>query len=56
MTESEAIEYVLSCGEDEGPSSYWHAAELFEALYGRAPDDEDGDAGELWSLCCAAVV
>lgn len=30
------------------------ALELFTALYGRAPDADDEEAG-VWSLCCAAV-
>lgn len=55
MTEQEAIEYVHSCGEGDGPESYEHAAEIFAALYDRRPDDEDGDQGDVWSLCCAAV-
>lgn len=55
MTKREAIEYVQSCDENGGPDSYEQAAKLFAALYGRAPDDDDGDAGEVWSLCCAAV-
>lgn len=55
MTISEAIKYVLACDEDDGPESYEDAAELFAALYGRDPNDDDGDQGQLWSLCCAAV-
>lgn len=55
MTKREAEQYVLECGEDEGPESYGEAAEIFEALYGRQPDSEDGDQGQVWSLCCAAV-
>lgn len=31
------------------------AAETFAAIFGRAPDEDDGDAGCLWSHCCAAV-
>ena len=56
MTKREAEEYVRSCGEDEGPETYAEAAEIFEALYGRAPDANDGSQFEVWSLCCAAVV
>lgn len=55
MTRREAKQYVRSCGEDEGPTSYDEAAEVFRALYGRDPDTEDGDMGEVWSLCCAAL-
>ena len=55
MTKVDAEQYVRSCAEDEGPESYEEAAEIFSALYGRAPDAEDGDQGEVWSLCCAAV-
>jgi hypothetical protein len=31
------------------------ADELFLALYGRATDDDDGDTGEVISLCYAAL-
>ena len=55
MTEQEAIEFVRSCGEDEGPKTAEEAAEIFEALYQRAPDEDDESVG-VWSLCCAAVV
>jgi hypothetical protein len=55
MTMTEAKRYVRSCAEDEGPQSYEDVAEVFSALYGRAPDAEDGDQGEVWSLCCVAV-
>lgn len=55
MTKREAIEYVRSCGESDGPDSYEEAAALFAALYGREPDADDGDQGQIWSLCCAAV-
>ena len=55
MTETEARQYVQQCGEDEGPESYTEAAEIFAALYGRAPDADDGDQTQVWSLCCAAV-
>jgi hypothetical protein len=55
MTKSEAHAYVRSCGESDGPESYDDAAEIFAALYDRAPDENDGDAGDVWSLCCAAV-
>jgi hypothetical protein len=55
MTEREAIAYVRSCGETDGPATYEQAAEVLAALYGRDPDDEDGDQGQVWSLCCAAV-
>jgi hypothetical protein len=52
MNRKEAEDFVRSCGEDEGPTSEYQLAEIFEALYDRAPDDEDAD---IWSLCCAAV-
>lgn len=52
---AEAEEYVRECSEDEGPESYEEAAEVFAALYGREPEPEDGDQGQVWSLCCAAV-
>lgn len=54
MTEQEAIEFVRECGEQDGPSSDDEAREIFAALYGRQPDDEDEAAG-VWNLCCAAV-
>ena len=50
-----ALKYKGPGYEDEGPETYEEAAELFGALYDRAPDAEDGDMGNVWSLCCAAV-
>ena len=55
MTKADAITFVKSCGENDGPETYAEAAEIFEALYGRAPDTTDGDQGQIWSLCCAAT-
>ena len=55
MTKQEAIEKVQSYGESDGPKSYHEAAELFEAIFDRQPDADDGDAGELFSHVCAAV-
>ena len=55
MTKREAIAYVRSCAEDEGPETYEEAAEIFAALYGRRPDADDGDRFMVWSLCCAAA-
>jgi hypothetical protein len=55
MTKSEAMAYIESCGETDGPESYDEVADIFEAMYGRRPDADDGDAGQIWSLCCAAV-
>lgn len=55
MSRTEAIAFALSCDEDEGPESYDEAAELFAAMYGRRPDDSDGDQHELWSHVCAAI-
>jgi hypothetical protein len=52
MTKIEAVEFIRSCGEDEGPETAEEVSELFRALYGRAPDDDDDEAG-VWSLCCA---
>ena len=52
MTRAEALDFVRNCSEDEGPDSPEEAAEIFAAIYGRQPDDEDG---EVWSHCCAAV-
>lgn len=45
----------MTRAEDEGPESDAEAAEIFEALYGRAPDADDGDRLSVWSLCCAGV-
>lgn len=55
MTEQEAIAYIRSCGEQDGPESYEEAAEVFHAMFGRQPDRDDGDAAALFSACCAAV-
>jgi hypothetical protein len=55
MTKNEAAEYIQSCAEDDGPSSYADAAAIFAALFGRLPDAEDGTAADLWSHCCAAA-
>jgi len=55
MTKPEAIKYVRSCDDDGGPETYKEAAELFAAVFGRQPDDDDGDQGDLWSHVCAAV-
>lgn len=55
MTLNEAIEYVRSLPEDGGPESYDDAAELFAVVFGRAPDGDDGDAGDLFSHVCAAI-
>lgn len=52
VTRAEAEAFVLGCGEQDGPESDEHAADLFEALYDRRPGAEDAD---VWSLCCAAV-
>jgi len=54
MTAAEAEAYVRACAEDEGPETDDEAAEIFAALYDRAPDAEDIAVG-VWSLCCAAV-
>lgn len=50
-----AARYIRSCAEDEGPDSYEEACELFAAIFWRRPSAADGDLGELWSHCCAAV-
>lgn len=51
MTRTDAIEVLTTAGEDEDLAE--DAAELFAAIYGRDPDDDDGDVGELISLCYA---
>ena len=50
-----AVAFVRSCSEDDGPETYDEAAGLFAAIFGRRPDSTDGDMGDLWSHCCAAV-
>lgn len=55
MTEQEAKQFILACDEDDGPSDWAELRGLFAALYGREPDDDDGDFTQVWSLCCAAV-
>lgn len=54
-TREEAVEYVRSCSEDDGPEDYEQAAALFLAIYGRTPDDGDGDQCSVWSLVCAGA-
>jgi hypothetical protein len=54
MTRDEAIERLQAAAEDD-PDLEADAADLFAAVYGRAPDADDGDAGELISLCYAAI-
>jgi TolA-binding protein len=51
VTRQEALD--LLADEDYEPETYEEAAEIFAALYERHPDDEDGDLGQIWSLCCA---
>ena len=55
MTYKEAEQYIQACGEDDGPESYQHAAEIFAAIYGRQPHADDGDQFMLWSLACDAI-
>ncbi|HSE02927.1 MAG TPA: hypothetical protein VLK35_02140 [Methylomirabilota bacterium] len=50
--EMEARAYVREREDEEVDSD--DLFEVFAALYGRAPDAEDHEAG-LWSLCCAAL-
>lgn len=54
MTRTEAIARLAGAAEDDADLQD-EASELFTALYGREPDAEDGDAGELISLCYAAT-
>jgi hypothetical protein len=58
MTVKQATEWVYSQDEsdDQHDNPTWQS-ELdvaFGALYGRAADDSDREAG-LWSLCCAVT-
>lgn len=55
MTYSKTELIVREYGENEGPETYEDVAEIFAAIYGRQPDADDGDVGEVWSTCCAAV-
>lgn len=52
MTRDEAIERLASAREDDA-DLVDEAEELFAAIYGRTPDADDGDAGQLISLCYA---
>ena len=52
MTRTEAIAYIASCGEDDGPEDRDEAAEIFLALFGVEPDADD-DHLMVWSHCCA---
>jgi hypothetical protein len=55
VTKDEAIEYVQSCSEDEGPDSYDEAADIFKALFERPAEPDDGSQFDLWSAICDAV-
>ncbi len=52
MTRNEAINRLATASEDDADLAD-EAADLFAAIYGRPADDDDGDAGELISLCYA---
>ncbi len=49
MTKNEAIERLVGASEDDA-DLVDEAVELFSAIYGRAPDGDDGD---LISMCYA---
>ncbi len=51
MTRAEALEYVRSCDEDEGPETETDARDLYRAIYGSEADSDDQLM--IWSLCCA---
>jgi hypothetical protein len=53
MSELEAREWVRS-HDDSDSSDDDQLPEVFVALYGREPDEQDIEEG-LWSHCCAAV-
>lgn len=65
-TDDDGVEYrlhvtpetptLLTDEADEAaePETYEEAAALFRAEFGRDPDDDDGDRGQLWSHVCAA--
>lgn len=52
MTKTRAIAMLAAAAEDQDLTD--DAADLFAAIYGRPADNDDGDAGELISLCYAA--
>lgn len=54
MTETEAIEYVATHGDDDVLDPEELDA-CFAAIFGREPDDEDRAEG-LWSHCCQAMI
>jgi hypothetical protein len=53
MTKQEAIARLREAAEDEDMSD--EAEELFEAMFERKPDPDDGDLGELISHAYAAL-
>ena len=54
MTKQEAIDYIRSCSEDNGPETVEEAHEIFEAIFGIKPDP-DMSHFDAWSHACAAV-
>jgi len=54
MTKDEAVERLRTAAEDD-PDLIDEAGDLFRAIYGRAPDEDDGDEGQWISLCYAAL-
>lgn len=56
MTRSEAMTRVEALAdESETPDSYQEAADLFRAIFGRVPEQEDGDKGDLFAHCYERV-
>lgn len=53
MKRSDAKKWVREHDDDDVLDER-ELAEVFAALYGREPDQDDENVG-LWSLCCAAV-
>lgn len=54
MTKTEALQYILSCDEGDGPETYAEARAIYVAVFGAEPDEGD-DQFALWSHACAAA-
>ena len=52
--EIEAFRELRAANEDH-PWTYDQVADLFEAIFERRPEEDDGDLGEILSHCYAAM-